>query len=70
MLLRLRELLADDDGESVDYFEQHRELLQAVFQATDFRDLERQIEGFEFENALNVLSRAQGDPGQPAEDQD
>jgi len=52
---RLYRLLADDDCNAYDLFEEHSDLLQAALGPRRFREVEQAIRRYDFERALDVL---------------
>ncbi|MBF0558047.1 MAG: response regulator [Nitrospirae bacterium] len=55
--LRLTELLASDDGESADFFEEESALFRSLFGDEDFLPIEHAIKNFDFEKALTLLKK-------------
>ena len=52
---RIRQLLNKDDGDAVDLFSDHYDLLAAVVGASDFSRLEKLLQDFNFQDALAML---------------
>ena len=55
---RLANLLADSDGEAVDYLLEHGESLRALFAPTTFTVFDTAVRGFDFERAQHLLQTA------------
>lgn len=54
-LINLKKLLMDSDSEALNYFEQVKADIAAVFSPEDFRQMERFILNFEFDRALEKI---------------
>lgn len=57
VVFQLAKLLEDDDADSIDFLEQHNQLLLGAFQA-EYSSLEKEIHNFNFANALATLKDA------------
>jgi PAS domain S-box-containing protein len=57
VVLKLTELLADDDAEAADYFTNHNELLNTAF-PEQFISLQNSMDNYDFIKALNILKQA------------
>ena len=57
VVLRLANLLADDDAESTDYLAKHNTLLNTDF-PTQFTSLQKSVGDYDFTGALNTLKQA------------
>jgi len=57
LLKNLAELLADDDSEACDLFDNNAELISSIFEKSSYLRLERAVRSFDFEAALLVIEQ-------------
>ncbi|MBF0377162.1 MAG: hypothetical protein HQK72_06735 [Desulfamplus sp.] len=55
LIIKLAALLKADDSEAVDYFESVKSNLLVAISIEEYENLEKALEGYELDNALNIL---------------
>ncbi len=57
IIVQLKELLANDDSEACDIFEEHQAIIKQLLAAAKYQQLKNSIEQFDFQQALLVLEQ-------------